>query len=109
MGEILDFRSDTLTRPTDAMRRAMADAEVGDDVFDEDPTIRRLEARIAEMTGKEAALYVPSGTMSNLIAIRLHCRPGDELPPATQRLRDVPASLLRPFSALSPPRRFDIT
>lgn len=73
-----DFRSDTLTRPTDAMRRIMADAEVGDDVFGEDPTINRLQDLIAERLGKEAALYVPSGTMSNLIALRLHGRPGDE-------------------------------
>ncbi|MGA2618173.1 MAG: GntG family PLP-dependent aldolase [Thermoguttaceae bacterium] len=76
---VLDFRSDTVTRPTAGMRAAMAAAEVGDDVFDEDPTVHRLQDRLAEMLGKEAALFVPSGTMSNLIGVRLHCRPGDEL------------------------------
>lgn len=75
----LDFRSDTVTRPTPGMRQAMASAVVGDDVFGEDPTVNRLQERIAEMLGKEAALLVPSGTMSNLIGVRLHCRPGDEL------------------------------
>ena len=75
----LDFRSDTVTRPTPAMRQAMADAELGDDVFGDDPTVIRLQERLAEMLGKEAALFVPSGTMSNQIAVRLHCRPGDEL------------------------------
>ena len=79
MSEIrIDFASDTITRPTPEMRAAMASAIVGDDVFDEDPTIQRLEARVAELVGKEDAIYVPSGTMSNQIAIRLHCRPGDE-------------------------------
>jgi threonine aldolase len=75
----LDFRSDTVTRPTAGMRQAMAEAAVGDDVFGEDPTVQRLQERVAAMLGMEAALFVPSGTMSNLIAVRLHCRPGDEL------------------------------
>ena len=75
----LDFRSDTVTRPTPAMRAAMAEAPVGDDVFGEDPTVQRLQRRIAELLGKEAAVYVPSGTMSNQIGVRLHCRPGDEM------------------------------
>jgi threonine aldolase len=74
----IDFASDTITRPTPAMREAMASAVVGDDVFDEDPTVHRLEAHIADLVGKDDAIYVPSGTMSNQIAIRLHCRPGDE-------------------------------
>jgi len=74
----LDFRSDTLTQPTRAMRTAMAEAPVGDDVFSEDPTVNALQDRIAEMLGTESALYVPTGTMANQIAIRLHCRPGDE-------------------------------
>ena len=74
----IDLRSDTLTKPTAAMRRAMAEAEVGDDVFDEDPTIHRLQKTVAEMLGKEAALYVPSGSMSNHIGVRIHCQPGDE-------------------------------
>jgi threonine aldolase len=75
----LDFRSDTVTRPTPQMRAAMAEAPLGDDVFGDDPTVNRLQGRVAELLGKEAALYVPSGTMSNLIAVRLHCRPGDEM------------------------------
>ncbi|MFM1770449.1 MAG: hypothetical protein RJA22_2978 [Verrucomicrobiota bacterium] len=74
-----DFRSDTFTLPTDEMRRAMAAAEVGDDVWGEDPTVQRLEAAAAELLGKEAALFMPSGTMANQVAIHVHCRPGDEL------------------------------
>ncbi len=74
----IDLRSDTVTRPSAGMRAAMAEAEVGDDVFGEDPTVRRLEARIAEMLGKEAALFVPSGTMGNQLGIRVHCQAGDE-------------------------------
>ena len=66
---VSDFRSDTVTRPTDAMRRAMAEAEVGDDVLDGDPTVRRLEERMAGWLGKEAALFVPSGTMANQVAV----------------------------------------
>lgn len=75
----LDFRSDTVTRPTPAMRAAMAEAAVGDDVFGDDPTVIALQERVAQVLGKEAALFVPSGTMSNLIAVRSHCRPGDSL------------------------------
>lgn len=74
----LDFRSDTLTKPTAEMRAAMAAAPVGDDVFDEDPTVHALQERVADLLGKEAALYVPSGTMSNQVAVRVHCSPGDE-------------------------------
>ncbi|MGC3970479.1 MAG: GntG family PLP-dependent aldolase [Pirellulales bacterium] len=74
-----DFRSDTMTVPTPAMRAAMAAAEVGDDVWGEDPTVRRLEEEGAARLGKQAAVFVPSGTMANQIAIHLHCRPGDEL------------------------------
>jgi threonine aldolase len=74
-----EFRSDTFTRPTSAMRRAMAEAEVGDDVWGEDPTVRALEERAAAMVGKEAALFVSSGTMGNAIGIRLHAGQGDEL------------------------------
>ncbi|RME74556.1 MAG: aminotransferase class I/II-fold pyridoxal phosphate-dependent enzyme [Planctomycetota bacterium] len=73
-----DFRSDTVTRPCAAMRRAMAEAEVGDDVFGDDPTVRRLEERAAAWLGKEAAVFVPSGTMANLIALCVHARPGEE-------------------------------
>jgi threonine aldolase len=79
MRNILDFRSDTVTVPTDAMRRAMAAAEVGDDVFGDDPTVKRLEERTAEILGKEAALFVVSGTMSNQVALKAHTQPGDEV------------------------------
>lgn len=75
----LDFRSDTVTRPTLGMKEAMANAEVGDDVFGDDPTVHRLQKRLAEMLGQEASLFVPSGTMSNQIGIRVHCRSGDEI------------------------------
>ena len=68
----VDLRSDTVTKPSAAMRRAMAEAEVGDDWFGDDPTVNRLQERAAEITGKEAALYVPTGTMANQIALRLH-------------------------------------
>lgn len=74
-----DFRSDTMTKPTPAMRAAMAAAEVGDDVWGEDPTVRRLEEEGASALGKPAALFTPSGTMANQIAIHVHCRPGDEV------------------------------
>lgn len=73
-----DFRSDTVTRPSAGMRAAMADAEVGDDVFGDDPTVNRLEQRLAGMLGKQAALLVPSGTQSNLLALMSHCGRGDE-------------------------------
>jgi threonine aldolase len=78
MPEIVDLRSDTVTRPTPAMRRAMAEAEVGDDQYGEDPTVRRLEERAAELVGKEAAVFVASGTMGNLTALLSHCGRGDE-------------------------------
>ena len=74
----IDLRSDTVTKPTPEMREAMAEAEVGDDVFGDDPTLNRLEALAAEMLGKEAAVFVPSGTMGNLIALLVHCQRGDE-------------------------------
>lgn len=79
MTSFADFRSDTVTRPTPEMRRAMAEAEVGDDVFGEDPTVNQLEARAAEILGKEAALFVPSGTMGNQTAIKAHTQPGQEI------------------------------
>src|SRR4051794_28758809 len=75
----IDLRSDTVTRPTPGMRAAMQAAEVGDDVFHEDPTVNRLEERVARLLGKEAALFVPSGTMSNQIGIKSHTQPGDEM------------------------------
>lgn len=78
-GRVIDLRSDTVTHPTAAMRSAMAAAEVGDDVFGEDPTVNRLEAMVAEMLGKEAAVFVSSGTMGNLISVLGHCGRGDEM------------------------------
>src|SRR5437870_6514186 len=76
---IIDLRSDTVTRPTPGMRAAMAAAEVGADVFGEDPSVNRLQERVAALLGKEAALFVPSGTMSNQISVKAHTQPGDEL------------------------------
>lgn len=76
---MIDLRSDTVTKPTPAMRKAMAEAEVGDDVYGEDPTVNRLQELAVETLGKEAALFVPSGTMGNQIAVSVHTRPGDEL------------------------------
>jgi threonine aldolase len=75
----IDLRSDTVTRPTPGMRKAIAEAPVGDDVIDTDPTVERLQALTAERLGKEAAIYMPSGTMTNQTAVRLHCSPGSEL------------------------------
>jgi threonine aldolase len=75
----LDFRSDTVTRPSPEMRRAMAEAEVGDDVYGEDPTVNRLEERAAQIFGREAAIFVPSGTMGNQIAIKIHTHHGQEI------------------------------
>ncbi len=76
---VIDLRSDTVTKPTAAMRRAMAEAEVGDDVYGEDPTVNRLEARAAEVFGREAAIFVPTGSMGNQIAVKLHTRQGQEV------------------------------
>ena len=76
---MIDLRSDTVTRPTPAMRRAMAEAEVGDDVYGEDPTVNRLEQRAAEILGKEAGLFIPTGTMGNVIAIKIHTEHGQEV------------------------------
>src|SRR5262245_47265611 len=75
----VDLYSDTMTRPTSAMRRFMCDAEVGDEQKGEDPTVNRLQEMVAELLGKEAAVFLPSGTMCNEIAMRVHCRPGDEM------------------------------
>ena len=77
--EYIDLRSDTVTKPTPEMREAMAEAEVGDDVYRDDPTVNRLEQLAADMLGKEAALFVPSGTMGNLLALLVHCQRGDEV------------------------------
>jgi len=77
--EFIDLRSDTVTKPSAKMREAMMTAEVGDDVYGEDPTVNRLQERIAELLGKEAALFVPSGVMANQLAIKVHTQPGDEV------------------------------
>ena len=78
-GKLIDLRSDTVTRPSKGMREAIAAAEVGDDVFRDDPTVKVLEEKLAAMLGKESALFVPSGSMGNQIALRVHCEPGDEV------------------------------
>src|SRR5437879_3399326 len=75
----VDLRSNTVTKPTPEMRRAMAEAEVGDDVYGEDPTINRLEQRAAEIFAREAAIFVPTGSMGNQIAIKIHTQPGQEI------------------------------
>ena len=77
VASIIDLRSDTCSQPTDAMRDAMARAPVGDDVYGDDPTVKELEAEVAGVLGVEDAVYVPSGTMSNQIAVRTHTEPGD--------------------------------
>lgn len=77
--KIIDLRSDTFTKPSPAMRAAMAAAEVGDDVWGEDPTVNELEAEVADVLGKESALFVPSGTMGNLVSVLAHCQRGDEV------------------------------
>jgi threonine aldolase len=79
MSEVVDLRSDTVTRPSPGMRAAIAAAEVGDDVFGDDPTVNRLQERAAALLGKEAALFVPSGSMANQVSIRAVCEPGDEI------------------------------
>jgi threonine aldolase len=76
---VIDLRSDTVTKPTAGMRKAMAEAEVGDDVFDEDPTVHALQDRIAQLFGTEAALFLPTGTMANQVALRAHSQPGNEI------------------------------
>lgn len=76
---MIDYRSDTITKPTEKMRKAMYEAEVGDDVYGEDPTVKRLEELAAEITGKESAIFVPSGTMGNQLGVKTHTNPGDEI------------------------------
>ena len=76
---LIDLRSDTVTKPTVAMRQAMATAEVGDDVYGDDPTVNKLQDRVATLLGKQAGLFVESGTQSNLVALLSHCQRGDEL------------------------------
>src|SRR3981081_2950197 len=79
MSDVVDLRSDTVTRPSAAMRKAMLEAELGDDVIGDDPTVNRLQERAAEMFGFDAALLFPSGTQSNLAALMSHCQRGDEV------------------------------
>lgn len=76
---MIDLRSDTVTQPSDGMRRAMYEAEVGDDVYGEDPTVNHLQKTVADLLGKEAALFVPSGVMANQVALKVHTQPGDEV------------------------------
>jgi threonine aldolase len=98
---MIDLRSDTVTKPTAAMRRAMAEAEVGDDVYGEDPTVNRLEERAAEIAGKEAALFVPTGTMGNTIAIKIHTHHGQEvICDARAHLLDWELSMVAWFSGV---------
>jgi len=96
---MIDLRSDTVTKPTPAMRRAMMEAEVGDDVYGEDPTVNRLEQRAAEITGKEAALFVPTGTMGNTIAVKLLTEHGQEvIADSRAHLLDYELSMVAWFS-----------
>jgi threonine aldolase len=100
---VIDLRSDTVTRPTPAMRAAMAAAEVGDDVYGEDPTVNRLESRSAEVFGREAAIFVPTGTMGNQIAIRLHTQHGQEvICEARSHILDWEMAMMSAFSGCSP-------
>lgn len=100
---VIDLRSDTVTQPTAAMRAAMASAEVGDDVYSEDPTVTRLEQRAAEMFGREAAIFVPTGTMGNQIAIRLHTQHGQEvICEARAHIVDWEMAMLSAFSGCMP-------
>ncbi len=100
---MIDLRSDTVTRPTPAMRAAMATAEVGDDVYGEDPTVNRLERRAAEIFGREAAIFVPTGTMGNQIAIRLHTQHGQEvICEARSHVLDWEMAMVSAFSGCVP-------
>lgn len=100
---VIDLRSDTVTKPSAAMRQAMANAEVGDDVYSEDPTVNQLEARAAEVFGREAALFVPTGTMGNQIAVRLHTQPGQEvICEARSHVLDWEMAMMSAFSGVMP-------
>ena len=103
ISNVIDLRSDTVTRPTPAMRAAMASAEVGDDVYGEDPTVNQLEARAAQIFGREAAVFVPTGTMGNQIAIRLHTQHGQEvICEARSHVLDWEMAMMSAFSGCSP-------
>jgi len=98
-----DFRSDTVTQPTPSMREAMARAEVGDDVYGEDPTINRLQERAAALTGKEAALFMPSGSMANQAAVKTHTQPGEEvLCEASCHIYNIETGTMAAFSGVLP-------
>ena len=100
---LVDLRSDTVTKPSPEMRRAMMEAEVGDDVYAEDPTINRLEQRAAEIFGREASIFVPSGTMGNQIAIKIHTRPGQEIICEERaHIKDYEMAMLAHFSGCIP-------
>lgn len=100
---MIDLRSDTVTKPTPGMRRAMAQAEVGDDVYGEDPTVNRLQERAAELLGFEAALFVPSGTMGNQVAVAVHTRPGQEvILEAQSHIYNVEMATMARFSGVQP-------
>jgi threonine aldolase len=103
LSNVIDLRSDTVTRPTPQMRAAMAAAEVGDDVYGEDPTVNRLEASAAEIFGREAAIFVPTGTMGNQIAIRLHTQHGQEvICEARSHILDWEMAMMSAFSGCLP-------
>lgn len=100
---VIDLRSDTVTKPTPAMRAAMAEAEVGDDVYGEDPTVNRLERQVAEVFGREASIFVPTGTMGNQIAIRLHTEHGEEvICEARSHILDWEMAMVSAFSGCVP-------
>ena len=109
----IDLRSDTVTQPTEAMRQSMLHAEVGDDVYGEDPSINALERRGAELLGKEAALFVPSGTMSNLLAMMSHCQRGEGAllgrPPTSIAMRPRGSAVLGSVALQSVPMQADGT
>lgn len=99
----VDFRSDTVTKPTPAMRKAMAEAEVGDDVYGEDPTVNRLQVRAAQITGKESALFMPSGSMANQAAVKVHTQPGDEvICEASCHIYNIETGTMAAFSGVLP-------
>src|ERR1700687_4583380 len=102
-GKVIELRSDTFTKPSPEMRRAMFEAEVGDDVYGEDPTINRLEKRAAEIFGREAALFVPSGTMGNQIAIKLPTHHGQEvICEARSHVFEYEMAMMAHFSGVMP-------
>src|SRR5512137_1449567 len=99
----VDLRSDTVTRPTAAMRKAMAEAEVGDDVYGEDPTVNRLQELAAKLMGKEAGLLMPSGSMANQVAVKVHTQPGDEvICEASCHIYNIETATMAAFSGVLP-------